>query len=529
MRKDRFIRPLIFIVFCCFIVSAVAQPVKIPGKPPTPLEASGFTTLTTHEGVVAFVKNIASISKRVTVKTITKSIEGREIPAVFLTRDKVFGSKRSEKPIVYIFAQQHGNEASGKEAALILIREIAIGSLKDFLKHIDIIFVPMANPDGGEKGQRRNANDMDLNRNHAILSEPEVYAIHRLFLDYMPEVTLDVHEYDAIREQWINSGYIKHAEEMLDRVTNKNINASLVDFSSSVFIPEVGKKIQEDGFTFSRYIVGAPFEGQRVRHSTTSINDGRQSLGIYNTLSFIFEGKRYGDLTNKIERRTRAQVSALIAFLKTVIVHKEEILKIVGSARKKLIEGPYTEESYIQQDYFADPDRKTLLLPVFDIYKWRYVEKEIKRYMPLVRVKKSIKKPFAYIIPKSETRLIELLKKHQIKMFRLKKDTSLNVEIYSILHVTPGFEEDKASEYIDARSESKTIEIEEGSIFIFLNQKAGNLIPLLLESQSSYSICTENSGRQYRFSEYLEEGNEFPIFRLMKEVPLDLEGSHLNI
>ncbi len=513
---------LFLILFLLFSTISIAQQITINSHQLlTPLENSGFTRLTSHTELMSYFNKIDSLSTKVTSKTIGKSVEGRDIPVIMITEDETFGSQRSNKPIVLIFAQQHGNEPSGKEAALIVIRELAAGSLQDLLQYLDVMIVPMVNPDGAEKGKRRNANNMDLNRNHVILSEPEVFALHQLFLKWMPEVTLDVHEYNAISKQWISYGFIKDAEQMLDRVSNLNIAPSIIKFSSDVFIPEVGELIEKDGFRFHRYIVGAPFENQRIRHSTTNINDGRQSLGIYNTFSFIFEGKRYGDLINKIERRTRGQVSALMAFLRTVAKNRKEILNIVRSARKEIMEGS-REKSYIQLDYFPDSTQKTLTLPVFDLYSWKQADKKLENYEPIVKVKKSIKKPHAYIFSKDEHNLIDLLFKHQLEMHLLKSDTDIDVETYTILHVTPIMEEDKPGHYVDIAIQNKTQKMVEGSVVVFLQQKAGNLIPLLLEPQSSFGICTERSGRQYRFAQYLQEGKEYPIFRLINPIKLDL-------
>lgn len=516
------------LVHVILVTSSVGSEVNSEEKLLTPLEASGFAELSSHGDMMVYLEKVDRLSDRITLEVIGKSVEGRDIPLVMMTEDKSFGLRRSEKPIVYIFAQQHGNEPSGKEAALILIRELTIGSLQDLLENIDVLIVPMANPDGGEKGQRRNANDMDLNRNHAILSEPEVYAVHRVFLEWMPEVTLDVHEYNAISRQWISHGFIKDAEEMLDRVTNLNVAPSIRNFSNDIFIPEVGRIIKEDGFTFYRYIVGAPFENQRVRHSTTDINDGRQSLGIYNTLSFIFEGKRYGDLINKIERRTRGQVSALTAFLRTVARYRKDISDIVRSARNKILQVSGQKNCYIQMDYYPDHDQPKLKLPVFDLYSWRHTEKELERYEPVVRIKKSIEKPHAYIFSQKETKLIDLFSRHRIEMFRFKTDAELEVETYTILHVTSCMEEDKATEYVDVRTKIMNKKMEAGDVVVFLKQRASNLIPLLLEPQASYSICTERSGLEYRFSEYLEEGKEYPIFRLMSSIPLDVDQVEMN-
>lgn len=509
------IRYFLFLFLPCFCMAA---------GPQTPLERDNYSKLSSHSDMMSYLKTLDSKSKILTVSSIGKSVQGRDIPALYFSLDKTFGSKRDQKLLVLIFCQQHGNEPSGKEAALIVARDLADHG-RAILKHLDLILVPQVNPDGAEMEQRQNANDIDLNRNHAILSEPEPYALHRLFLKWMPEVTLDVHEYNAISRNWISNGFIKDAEEMIGGATNLNVAPQIINFTRSVFIPEFGKLVQEDGFSFSRYIVGAPFENQRIRYSTTAINDGRQSMGIYNSFSFIIEGKKYGSMINKIERRTKGQVSALIALLSTVANHRKEIKSIVDSSRGELLDNSYEEKefSYIQMDYFPDPEQETLAFPVFDLYTWQRAERQLEHYEPVVKVRKSVEKPYAYVFSGNEERMIDLLFRHQIEMRLIKEDVDIDVETYTIRHVTPYTEEDKLAIYVDASMQTERVRMQQGSVMVLLNQRASKLIPLLLEPQSSWGIVTENSGREYRFVEYLQEGQQYPIFRIMNAVKVDTE------
>ena len=374
------------------------------------------------------------------------------------------------------------------------------------------VLVPQVNPDGSEAGERRNANDMDLNRNHVMLSEPESNAVHQLFLDWMPEVTLDVHEYNAVLTRWVEEGYLKDAEEMLGGVTNLNIDSGIIDFTRNVFIPETGKGIEDDGFRFHRYIVGSPFDGGVVRYSTTAINDGRHSFGIYNTLSFIIEGKRYGNLTNEIERRTKAQVSAILNFLKTSNRHAADILPLVKQARMRMAD---QGESYIQMEYFPDTDRPTLNFPVFDLNTWTHTNKDLVNYKPLVKVKTSVDKPAAYSFDASETKLIEILKRHRFSMFVLKADQQLETETYQIKHVTDGVDEEKHTYLVDLEKTVQNETLQAGTIIVPVEGAASNLIPLILEPESTWGIVATRATGKDLFSSYLTEGQSYPVKRLV--------------
>lgn len=493
------------------------------GKIQTPLELNEYSRLTSHAEMMEYLQELEAESDILTISIIGQSVQGRDIPALYFSLDKEFGSRRDEKLVVLIYCQQHGNEPSSKEAALVVARDL-INEEQHLLENLDLILVPMANPDGADMKQRRNANNMDLNRNHVILSEPESLALHSLFLKWMPEVTLDVHEFNASSKNWFAAGYMKDAEEMFDYVSNLNIAPEIIDLSSGSLLTEVGDKLKDKGFRFHRYTVGGPPNVSRIRHSTTNINDGRQSMGIYNTFSFIFEGKRFNDLVSNIERRTAGQTAAMQVFLDTMGEHFREIMNITHAARRDLLENPVPGEPPIQlhMDYFADPERPTLNYPVFDLMAWKHVVRTVGNYEPQVRTTQTITRPVAYIFSKDEERLIDLLSRHQIEMGRLADDTDIEVEIYRILKVTPIEEEDKPGEMVKVRTKTKTLTLEWDSVVVYLQQRAGNLIPLLLEPQSSFGICTERSGREYRF-DYLRSGRQYPIFRLMNSVALDLQ------
>jgi hypothetical protein len=485
----------------------------------TPLESSGWSELTSYEQMVNYFERQVASSSKVKMTGIGTSVSDRSIPVLFFTDDPEFASQREKKPVVMIFCQQHGNEPSGKEAAMIVARRL-LHEDADLLKKLDLILVPQVNPDGSEAGKRNNANEMDLNRNHVILSEPESNALHQLFLDWMPEVTLDVHEYNAVLARWVEEGYIKDADEMLGGVTNLNIDPAIMQFTREVFIPETGEGIEEDGFRFHRYIVGEPFEDKVVRYSTTAINDGRQSMGIYNTLSFIIEGKRYGNLSNEIEKRTKGQVSAIINFLRTVNRHAEQSLSIVTKARKAMAK---QSQSHIQMDYFAVEDKPTLNFPVFDLNTWTHTHRDLESFKPQVKVKKSVTKPAAYSFAASEANLIELLKRHRVPMLTLNIDQQTTTESYQINHITDVVDEEKPSLLIDLEKTVLDETLAAGTIIVPVAGPASNLIPLMLEPESSWSIVTSRGAGKYRFKDYLAEGRPFPVKRLLSIDGLELQ------
>jgi len=68
------------------------------------------------------------------------------------------------------------------------------------------------------------------------------------------------------------------------------------------------------------------------RYSTADLNDGRNSLGIYETLSFIQEGASRHDLET-LEARTNWQYQGIRALAEIVADRPGEIISLVRGLR----------------------------------------------------------------------------------------------------------------------------------------------------------------------------------------------------
>jgi len=98
------------------------------------------------------------------------------------------------KPAVLIMANIHAGEVEGKEASLMLIRDIALGKSAGLLDSQVLLFIPIFNADGNDKlghnrrdlgpelaGVRFNGQNLDLNRDYLKLESPEVQALVDVF------------------------------------------------------------------------------------------------------------------------------------------------------------------------------------------------------------------------------------------------------------------------------------------------------------------------------------------------------------
>lgn len=118
---------------------------------PTPLELNGYSRLSSHAEMMAYLGRLDAASSTLQMSAIGESVEGRKIPALFFSMDMPFRTEASTKPLVLIYCQQHGNEPSGKEAALVVARTLAMAD-RGILEALDLILVPQVNPDGLKPG-----------------------------------------------------------------------------------------------------------------------------------------------------------------------------------------------------------------------------------------------------------------------------------------------------------------------------------------------------------------------------------------
>lgn len=103
------------------------------------------------------------------VTRLGESVEGRAI------YDVSFGHGPTQ---VLLWSQMHGNEPTATMAGLDLFNFIrgdsALADVRQtILDSLTVHFVPMLNPDGAEVYQRRNALNIDLNRDAQLLRSPE--------------------------------------------------------------------------------------------------------------------------------------------------------------------------------------------------------------------------------------------------------------------------------------------------------------------------------------------------------------------
>jgi hypothetical protein len=204
------------------VVTATALAIQAQQKPSvadlkTTAEATGFKSTSTYDDVVTFMKAVDEASPIVFYTTYGTTSEGRAMPMAVVgtgLKDASPASvKASGKLRIHIQANVHAGEVEGKESALVLLREFALGGHADWLQSMVFLVTPIYNADGNEKfaltnrqrqngpingmGTRANAQNLNINRDYMKLDTPEAKAFVKLWVDYDPQVGFDLHTSDG--------------------------------------------------------------------------------------------------------------------------------------------------------------------------------------------------------------------------------------------------------------------------------------------------------------------------------------------
>jgi hypothetical protein len=193
----------------------------------TPAEQSGLTATPNYVETMAWLDRLIAASDRLQKVSIGRSDEGREIWMVIASAD---GSATAEslsangKPILLAHSGIHSGEIDGKDAGLMLLRDMTVAeSKRDLLDLTNFLFIPILNVDGHERmgrhnrvnqrgpvemGWRTNRKNLNLNRDYAKLETNELQALVKMINQWQPDLYLDLHVTDGQDYQYdITFGY----------------------------------------------------------------------------------------------------------------------------------------------------------------------------------------------------------------------------------------------------------------------------------------------------------------------------------
>lgn len=122
------------------------------------------------------------------------SVQGRNIDHLIAGKGKIK---------VLLWTQMHGDESTATMALFDIFNFLAARDDNDsfrqlLLEKLELHFVPMVNPDGAEVWKRRNAMDIDINRDARELTTPEGRLLMKVADDIKPQFGFNLHDQNTL-------------------------------------------------------------------------------------------------------------------------------------------------------------------------------------------------------------------------------------------------------------------------------------------------------------------------------------------
>ena len=169
----------------------------------------------------AWFDRLEAASPWIRIEVFGTSPEGRPIYAVIASKDGA--SFDPGKPVLLAQAGIHPGEIDGKDAGMMLLRDICFYGKDGLLDGANLILAPILSVDGHERasaysrpnqrgpriqGWRNTAANQNLNRDYMKLDQPEMQAARSLLNKYRPDLYVDIHVTDGLDYQYdLTYGY----------------------------------------------------------------------------------------------------------------------------------------------------------------------------------------------------------------------------------------------------------------------------------------------------------------------------------
>lgn len=332
--------------------------------PLTRAEATSFRETSLHADVLAFVAELEVRRDPRFVRTsFGTSPGGRDLPLLVLSAHGIrtpAESRAKGLPVVAIINGIHAGEVEGKEAALMLVRDILDGRHSELIANMTLVVVPLFNPDGNDAldpgnrvldvahlegqlgpalvGTRVNASGINLNRDYMRQAAPEMRLLSsRVVQVWEPELTIDTHATNGSVHRFAMTYDIPH--------TVASGRAEPIAFMRSAMMPVVARALErEHGLLagwYGNFVEDErALDARRAADPHAAVSEGWMTYPHHPRF-----GSNYRGLTNRLDLllecysyltfadRVTTTYATLLEALRYVAGHGDDVMQTVASSR----------------------------------------------------------------------------------------------------------------------------------------------------------------------------------------------------
>ena len=501
-------------------------------------EESGFTRTPSYDETVEYCQRLADASQWVHYTTFGTSPQGRPLPLVIVDRNSNFDARsvrETDNVVFLIQAGIHSGEIDGKDAGLMLIRDIAVRrDLDHLLDHVTILFMPIFSVDGHERsglynrinqngpeemGWRVTANNLNLNRDYLKADTAEMQAWLRLYREWLPEFFADCHVTDGADYQYV----ITYALELFG-----NMDEGLTEWTRDRYLAPLKNKMEKSRFPIIRY------NSYRTRHVPAS--------GINSWAAPPRFSEGYTAIQNRpgllIETHMLKPYRARVTGTYEMLRHTLEVLGDEHKALRKLCAeadaraaSPGFRNRRLPLAFKSGPDSVIIdflgykgTVEESDITggEWhRWDDKPVTMKIPYFNTQvdtADARLPEAYIVPPEWGDVIDRIALHGVVFNRLTAPVDIEIDTYTFQNVkwqSLPYEGRHPLTYVTA-SMTETRRFPAGSIVIDMNQRASRVAAHILEPNAPDSFL------RWGFFDAVFEQKEYAESYVMEEVARDM-------
>jgi hypothetical protein len=501
----------------------------------TVAETSDYTATATHSEVMDLLKRLDDVdNERGDVMHLTamgESVEGRTLPLAVLADPPVSSAAEARatgRPIVFALGNIHAGEVCGKEALCMLARELVTTDDHPLLEEIVILLAPILNADGNERmspdnrpgqkgpergmGIRRNAQNLDLNRDWTKLDSPECRSLVALLNEWDPHIVIDLHTTNGSHHRYT----LTH-----EGPTNPAGPRAIIDFTRNELLPTVTKLLR--GRTGYDTFFYANFNREHTVWATYGC-DARYSvpyIGLRGRIGILSEAHAYAPYKDRV-LATREFVRQIMRYAAD---HDRRVVELCAEASAAIIDAgrspqpddtvglrfdrvPFNEP-VIVRGYEMVEDDSGRPRPTAEPRDYRVLH--LGRFVPL----ESVRRPWAYIIEPGIDQVVEKLRQHGIAVEPFRGDAT--VESYTIEGIQRARREYQGRRRVRLEVEAsiRSRSFSEGSIIVHTAQPLGTLAVYLLEPRSVDGLASWNL-----LDAHVRESGAFPVHRVRADSDL---------
>ena len=493
-------------------------------SPLTRAETSDYTYTSLHADVMAFIAQLqARGDARLHVGDFGATPEGRALPLLVLSAHGHFtpdAAHASELPVVLVINGIHAGEVEGKEASMMLVRDILDGRHGDLLEHITLVVVPLFNADGNDRidpanrrlditkfsgqlgpasgvGTRVNAAGINLNRDYMRQDAPEMRLLQtRVCHPWNAHLVIDCHATNGSIHRFDLTYDIPH--------TVATGRPEPIAYMREKLLPAVAAAVKSregrDTFYYGNFLRDEGGQGSGWITYTHHPRFGGNYRGLTNRLDLLLETYAY----ISFEERVTITYAFLRETLGYAASHGDEIVALLHdctmpperiAVRYRLEAFPdRTVEVLTREPYTLDGAPISVQVP----YIGRFVGDEI------------VTRPLAYAVP---AHVGEFLQRHGLTIETPSAPLSLDVEIATVRGrvTSAGREilEANASSYLAADHRREHRNLPDTWCLVRTDQQYGAMAVYLCEAGSDDGLVA---------CEVVAEpspGEEFPAWRVL--------------